>query len=49
MNQVKAPSGFVTRLSVVIILGTAGATLAQNVTEITLPGARVGRACKISC
>jgi len=41
MNQVKAPSTFFAQLSVVIMLGTAGASLAQNVTEITLPGARV--------
>jgi sugar lactone lactonase YvrE len=40
MNQVKARSIF-SRLSVVIMLGTAGASLAQNITEITLPGTKV--------
>ena len=40
MNQVKARNIFA-RLSVVIMLGTAGASLAQNITEITLPGTRI--------
>ena len=41
MNQVKAASTFFARLSVVLMLRTAGASLAQNITEMTLPGDRV--------
>jgi len=41
MNQIKASRTFFARLTIVTMLGTAGASLAQNVTEITLPGVRV--------
>src|SRR5215472_2468195 len=41
MNQIKASRTFFARLTIVTMLGTAGASLAQNETEITLPGLRV--------